>query len=50
MGRTSAVRECLQQATSVLRPAVADPAVTGPATAADIDAQGTCRIALHGHG
>ncbi|MGP3980855.1 hypothetical protein [Streptomyces sp. KR80] len=50
MGRTSAVRECLQQATCALCPAAAGSAVVGPATAADVEAPVTGRTALHGHG
>ncbi|MGP3949798.1 hypothetical protein [Streptomyces sp. 7N604] len=50
MGRTSAVRECLQQAPRALRAAVAASAVVGPATAADVEAPVTGRTALHGHG
>ncbi|MFI9081709.1 hypothetical protein ACIGW8_35475 [Streptomyces sioyaensis] len=50
MGRTNAVRECLQQASCALRPAVASSAVIGPATAADADAPEIGRGALHGHG
>ncbi|MFI1156994.1 hypothetical protein [Streptomyces sioyaensis] len=50
MGRTSAVRESLQQAPCALRPAVAGSAVVGPATAADAEAPEIGRGALHGHG
>ncbi|MCB8901108.1 MULTISPECIES: hypothetical protein [unclassified Streptomyces] len=45
MGRTSSSRQCLWQASSGVRPAVVDPA-----TAADVEAPPTRRIALHGHG
>ncbi|MFJ2201479.1 MULTISPECIES: hypothetical protein [Streptomyces] len=50
MGRTRAVRECLQQATGALCPAASGPAAVGLATAADARAPQTGRSALHGHG
>ncbi|MER5658373.1 hypothetical protein ACFWA4_21795 [Streptomyces sp. NPDC060011] len=50
MGRTRAVRECLQQATGVLCAATSGPAAIGLATAADVQAPQTGRGALHGHG
>ncbi|MCX4679808.1 hypothetical protein OG413_31760 [Streptomyces sp. NBC_01433] len=50
MGRTADVRKCLQEATSVLRPAAAAPAAPAAAIAPADGAPGTGRTALHGHG
>ncbi|MFJ9406982.1 hypothetical protein [Streptomyces sp. NPDC101393] len=50
MGRTRAVRGCLQQAMRALRPAAAGRPALTRATAADVEAPQTRLIALHGHG
>ncbi|MEU1086804.1 hypothetical protein ACFYPN_09520 [Streptomyces sp. NPDC005576] len=50
MGRTRAVRECLQQATGALCWATARPAAVGSATATDARTPQAGRGALHGHG
>ncbi|WP_405455958.1 hypothetical protein OG786_03645 [Streptomyces sp. NBC_00101] len=50
MGRTHAVRECLQQATDALCPTASGPAAVVSARAADARAPQTGRSALHGHG
>ncbi|MFD7164860.1 hypothetical protein [Streptomyces violascens] len=50
MGRTSAVRMCLQQAIPALCRATAGSAAVGQATADDVAAPKAGRGALHGHG